>query len=1249
MGEKRNHNFQKLTPKNDMTKEKLGIYFDALDEVFADKELKNVAISGVYGSGKSSILKSYDSLSDKRFMYISLANFNVPVGIKHEQKIEKETDDSASGILDKSDKIEGKPLSVVATLEGKILNQLLHQINPAKIQQTSFKTKPPISKCRIKIAAMCLVLSILALLCVIFFEYWSGFVCSNYHNRLYSFLKWSTSPVARIAFGTIALSYVTYLVYRVIYLQKTKNIVRRISFKGTDIEIFGDNKDSYFDKYLNEVVYLFDKSDTDAIAFEDMDRFNVVQIFARLREINTLVNLQREKQSGGKKDTDYKPLRFFYLLRDDIFVNEDRTKFFDFIIPVVPVIDGSNSINKLIELFKADGTLQELDQSFLKKLSLYINDMRLLLNSYNEFLVYRSFTDEIKPNLNKLFAIIVYKNLLPDDFSNLRLGKGYVYGVIAKKLQLTEQRDKDLTEDITQKRNQIIEIEEELNGLLKELLLELQSKQITESSVRNSSYKATEDVAQVVLSTANQDEYNRRSALIADRLNGKSNILKKDVVRLQSELERVKSVRLCNLIEDSDSKEVFAAINDDLPAESADLLKVLLRFGWIDENYQDYINYFHQNSISIEDKVFIRSVTEKRAEPPNYILREPDKVLEYLSESDFRQPEILNYSLMNYLLTLAPEGTDYAKIDALFVYLRENDNYRFIIEAIIETGISKELVYKTNLFWSEFLNETIADAEYLSEKPHRIALDSFILLLLYYAPTQMLKKVNIDNCVTNYIQVNPNFLSFGLSHSGERANKPDIEKLVDRFALLEVSFKDIAYEVSNKKLFRRIYEACLYEINRGNIWLMLRIMYKLAETDDFIHRNLSIIMSRPDSPLACYVWDNIEIYIEAVLSFCEGEITDDEQVAIKVLNNKNVNGNIIFAYLEVLKTKISTLSSVTDVALWEVIFRLDVCTNSQVNVLLYFQSFGIDDVLIKFINSHEALSYEDKDPGTELLRENFFDAIIVSNDIADNHYALMLTSLGFYYEEFDIENISKDKMDILVAERIVLMSANSLIFIRDNYPNNLMHYIEKNITEYVKLMTDELFSFDEALEILDLKVADEHKIAVLGFTDEPISVSGKGYIGKIKAHILNNNYNESDFRNIIKHYDEEIDLVKSVIERLVAANVDDVLENEIVLPTLLFDALLSRAGLTDKDKVRLFASVVSNLDREQFRSYLPTLKLEYYNRVFKRGQPLIPNDPSHERILSALQKKKWISSFKVDNKNNEFFRAYGWQARKPAN
>ena len=101
---------------------------------------------------------------------------------------------------------------------------------------------------------------------------------------------------------------------------------------------------------------------SDANSAPPMDRFDASRIFERLREINTLVNLQRKK--------DNKPdLRFFYLLLYDIFISKDRTKFFDCIIPVVPVVDSSNSYNQFISHLEKNNLLSEFNDGFLQGIS----------------------------------------------------------------------------------------------------------------------------------------------------------------------------------------------------------------------------------------------------------------------------------------------------------------------------------------------------------------------------------------------------------------------------------------------------------------------------------------------------------------------------------------------------------------------------------------------------------------------------------------------------------------------------------------------------------------------------------------------------------------------------------------------------------------------------------------------------------------------------------------------------------------
>lgn len=56
-------NFQSLLPKDDVD---LHSYQDALDYAMEHEEIRNVALSGSYGSGKSSVINSYEKCRTAR-------------------------------------------------------------------------------------------------------------------------------------------------------------------------------------------------------------------------------------------------------------------------------------------------------------------------------------------------------------------------------------------------------------------------------------------------------------------------------------------------------------------------------------------------------------------------------------------------------------------------------------------------------------------------------------------------------------------------------------------------------------------------------------------------------------------------------------------------------------------------------------------------------------------------------------------------------------------------------------------------------------------------------------------------------------------------------------------------------------------------------------------------------------------------------------------------------------------------------
>ena len=283
-----NPNFQKLTPEKGISDKGLSGYKEALDYAFTDEDISNIALTGVYGSGKSSILESYKQNSNFKFLHISLAHFDKNENITTTEEI-NETQEKK--------------------LEGKILNQLLHQIDSKEIPQTIFRTKKKVRKKSIFLITSLFLLSVLSMLYPLNISPWVSYlkiIFLDFYKMQPLFSVPSKNTMDKLAIMVIFLSSF-YLIYKLIVTQLNRRIFKGFSFKSSgvesDIEIFAETDASYFDKFLDDVLYLFVQSKADVIVFEDIDRFKADGIFEKLKEINTLVNnkLAAEKSWFGSK------------------------------------------------------------------------------------------------------------------------------------------------------------------------------------------------------------------------------------------------------------------------------------------------------------------------------------------------------------------------------------------------------------------------------------------------------------------------------------------------------------------------------------------------------------------------------------------------------------------------------------------------------------------------------------------------------------------------------------------------------------------------------------------------------------------------------------------------------------------------------------------------------------------------------------------------------------------------------------
>jgi len=1189
--------FEKLTPVTDSD---ISVYESAIDFVFEHDDVKNVAISGAYGAGKSSVLASYKAKHPgKKFLHISLAHFQ----------------DSQNNV--NSD----EPIKD-SILEGKILNQLIHQIPAEKIPQTNFRVKKSTGNGAIFWYTVATAIFLLSLLHVLFFDNWSQFVGALPKGIIQQLLSLSTSNKTLLISGTGCFAIACLFFFRILLVQKNKSIFKKFSFQGNEIEIFEESDDSYFDKYLNEVLYLFENVDENVIVFEDMDRFDANRIFERLREINTLVNLQRKKDNKSV-------LRFFYLLRDDIFISKDRTKFFDCIIPVVPVVDSSNSYNQFISHLEKNDLLSEFNEGFLQGISLYVDDMRLLKNICNEFLIYYNRLNTTELDHNKMFALITYKNLFPRDFSDLQLNKGFVYALFDNKRTFV-----DSTCSVLQSR---------INAL-KRRISDANTEFITSQGELDTIFNPKKNRYPYTLNATDQADYDRRLQAISDKNSNAIQKLEEELAAAEKELQQIECASFASVITRENIDEVFSltvtneiGIENDFSeikgSEYFALVKYLIRNGYIDETYADYMTYFYENSLARIDKTFLRSVTDKKAKPYNYELKSPQMVFSRLQPNDFDQEETQNFMLCDYLLS---EKSNSEHLAHFISQLRKSKAYAFVSQYFNFTSQMSRFIQVFNKQWPSLFMDMQADHGFSKEQ-----LRLFSVHTLHFVDSTTLDKVNENAVLTEYINEANDYLAI---------KSPQVEKLISAFKQLNVCFPEIDYDCSDEGLILAVYENNLYELNFGNIAMFLKNVWDIDSLEDIIHKSYTIISSNKTSPLYKRVDSNMSEYVDIILQECNGKIIDDECVAIDLLNCTDISKSQKEKYIKSLITPLHELSSVKDHSIWASLLGTDILVRSEQNVLDYFcLADGLDSGLICFINGANHLL--DFSPANISLTEeqnlSLFNKTVVCNEILDAQYASMLNSLHRYYKAFNIPNIQESKVNILIRDNIVRMNPDTLKYMRTEYPAVVSFFIKKNIDEYKRMMNSDLFIQAELLEILSWDIADDIKLELLEYSDDEISIVGKNYSTQVCVYILTHNLAQEDMNVLYKSYGEQQAEIQEIILENATTNIERIILNPNAAATSLKEKLIIDSNLVFEKQVDLFVAMLPHIGQTEACKYLSALNLHEYVRIFdSHSKPKFEMSQQNENILDAFKQKGWIFEYIEDESRPDYYKIRRREPRK---
>ena len=230
-------------------------------------------------------------------------------------------------------------------------------------------------------------------------------------------------------------------------------------------------------------------------------------------------------------------------------------------------------------------------------------------------------------------------------------------------------------------------------------------------------------------------------------------------------------------------------------------------------------------------------------------------------------------------------------------------------------------------------------------------------------------------------------------------------------------------------------------------------------------------------------------------------------------------------------------------------------------------------------------------------------------------------------------------MDVLISQRIVTMTSESLLFMREHYPQKTIAFVKHNIQKYIEeVISHEIFDFDEMMGVLESDVDDQYKFSLLGYTDQPISVMSDFYSGELKAYILKNNFSKDDLPQLLNDYPVLAEKLKSLLEGIVATHIGEIIENEFFMPFPLCKKLFTLPSIHPDNKLQLFAMTVNNFNQSECIECLAVLDLKAYLRAFAGKRPTVPATEPHKQILDTFSKKYWISGYDLDKKDESLYR-----------
>lgn len=1160
------------------------IYIESLEWALENKKkIRNIAISGPYGSGKSSVLQTfikrkkesnknlwYKLFPKYRFFNISLATFK---DIKNNSQ----------------DNIQNTELQRL--IELSILQQLFFHEKDSKIPDSRFKKikrQKRISLLSYSIGLITLLISVLFLLAPNFL---SKFSIIDFSAKKIVALQLTASIII-----LVSLLFITYKISRSI----VGFSIKKLKINSAEIEIDKGISKSILNNHLDEIIYFFEATKYNIVIIEDLDRFEQTEVFTKLREINLLINNSKKV----KRD-----IVFIYAIKDDMFLDKDRAKFFDFMIPIIPVINFSNSGNKLRGIVKQNNF--NIKDELLDDLSMFIDDMRLLYNIMNEFYVYSKKVNN-GLDMNKLLSIIVYKNIYPNDFTKLNENSGDLYLTIRKKNEYINTAISELDTQIINIKDEIKKFEKLQIENIKELRIVYLTKVIEKINngfvgfnsakglIRisdftsddhfskilggqvdyynfNSYYRTNEtstlqfNFSEIENQVSSELTYKEREDYVLDR--NKINNLKKEIEKINEQKYLIQKSKLKDILSNK-----LIVIGTDSERKN-DLINILLRNGYIDENYLDYISIFHEGALTKSDYQFLINIKTEKKSSFDFKLHKGDELFKKINEFAFEKEFILNFDMLDVILKSRKFPT---KKKNLFDQLgNESEIVISFIDEYIERTTEIELfISELCKNWLNIWNYIFSKSLYTEER-----IDKYFRLIIQYADLENIEAIFIN--YKPYLNSYSDFLNIP-------TKKGRITGIIEK---LNLKFNSINID-SPETYLQYILENNYYAINIEMIRTLLSFN-KSFKWEEFSKSSYSYISISEHWYLLHYIESNINEYVSEVFLKLDNNSEEKIENYLQLLDNTDLKLELKEKVIEKTNTTVENVSDIHDVNVWSLLFKHSKVDPKWENILVLFeeQENKFSDEVINFLNNLSNAEILSQSRMTAVKNEdgigmysNLCNEIIHDNHINSESYKLLTKSIPWWYESFTTERLPRERINMLIESNKINPTVSSYEYLRDNYKGTNINLLESYFVDFeedIKELTVDGYDLENILKAksIDLK----YKFNFLRFVDEEIIIENPANSKIITKYLI----------------DSDSHKVSDSIISLLIKNID----------------------VSAIERIKLFNKFVTSITKIEIEDFLASLSGDYSEITNTLKKATLENNLLNQKLLGKLIDLDYISSF----------------------